>query len=149
MTWLSFIELDKAVVHVIRLASYLWLRFQSVCPLMPSLSSYCLVGLSLTLDMWYLFMAAPAKHSHCSLPWTWGISFWALAAPAPLCCCKWQNSIPFLGWVIFHCRYLLCACVSLLNVSLCSSILFPGSVTSLITNGSNSFFLVNYLSLFH
>ena len=136
------------MVHVIRVASYLWLWFQSVCPLMPSLSSYCLAGLSLTLDMWYLFMAAPAKHSHCSLPWTWGISFWALAAPGPLCCCKWQNSIPFLGWVIFHCRYLLCACVSLLNVSLCSSILFPGSVTSLITNGSNSFVLVNYLSLF-
>ena len=30
----SFIELDKAVVHVIRLASFLWLWFQSVCPLM-------------------------------------------------------------------------------------------------------------------
>ena len=34
----SFIELDKAVVHVIRLACCLWLWFQSVCPLMPSLS---------------------------------------------------------------------------------------------------------------
>ena len=33
MAWLSFIELDKAVVHVIRLASFLWLWFQSVCPL--------------------------------------------------------------------------------------------------------------------
>ena len=31
--WLSFIELDKAVAHVIRLASCLWLWFQSVCPL--------------------------------------------------------------------------------------------------------------------
>ena len=30
----SFIELDKAVVHVIRLVSFLWLWFQSVCPLM-------------------------------------------------------------------------------------------------------------------
>ena len=30
----TFIELDKAVVHVIRLASFLWLWFQSVCPLM-------------------------------------------------------------------------------------------------------------------
>ena len=37
--WLSFTELDKAVVHVIRLASFLWLWFQSVCPLMPSLST--------------------------------------------------------------------------------------------------------------
>ena len=31
--WLSFIELDKAVVHVNRLVSFLWLWFQSVCPL--------------------------------------------------------------------------------------------------------------------
>ena len=34
--WLSFIELDKAVVRVIRLTSFLWLWFQCVCPLMPS-----------------------------------------------------------------------------------------------------------------
>ena len=35
MAWLSFIELDKAVVHVIRLARFPWLWFQSVlwCPL--------------------------------------------------------------------------------------------------------------------
>ena len=35
MAWLSFIELDKAVVHLIRLASCLWLWFQSAlwCPL--------------------------------------------------------------------------------------------------------------------
>ena len=32
----SFTELDKAAVHVIRLVSFLWLWFQSVCPLMPS-----------------------------------------------------------------------------------------------------------------
>ena len=32
--WLGFTELDKAVLHVIRLASCLWLWFQSVCPLM-------------------------------------------------------------------------------------------------------------------
>ena len=30
----SLIVLDKAVVHVIRLVSFLWLWFQSVCPLM-------------------------------------------------------------------------------------------------------------------
>ena len=58
--WLSFIELDKTVVHVIRLAGFLWLRFQSVCPLMPSLSAYCLPWVSLTLDVGYLFTAAPA-----------------------------------------------------------------------------------------
>ena len=72
--WLSFIELDKAVVRVIRLASFLWLWFQSVCPPMPSLSTYCLTGVSLTLDMGCLFTAAPAECSWCSLPWTWGSS---------------------------------------------------------------------------
>ena len=30
MAWLSFIELDKVVVHVIRLVSYLWFWFQYV-----------------------------------------------------------------------------------------------------------------------
>ena len=39
MAWLSFIELDKVVVHAIRLVHFLCLRFQSVCPLMPSLST--------------------------------------------------------------------------------------------------------------
>ena len=40
---LHSIELDNAVVHVMRLVSFLWLWFQSVCPLMPSqhLLSYC------------------------------------------------------------------------------------------------------------
>ena len=41
---------------------------------MPSLSAYGLTWISLTLDVGYLFMVAPAKHSHCSLPWTWGIT---------------------------------------------------------------------------
>ena len=39
--WLSFIELEKAVVHVFRLASFLWLWFQCVCPLMISRNTYC------------------------------------------------------------------------------------------------------------
>ena len=38
--WLSFTELDKAVVRVIILATFLWLWFQSVCPLMPSHNTY-------------------------------------------------------------------------------------------------------------
>ena len=38
--WLSFIELDKAVVHVISMTSFLWLWFQCVCPLMPSHKRY-------------------------------------------------------------------------------------------------------------
>ena len=69
MTWLSFTELDKAVVCVIRLASFLWLWFQCVCPLMPSHNTYHLPWVSLTLDGGYLFMAAPAKCHLCSLPW--------------------------------------------------------------------------------
>ena len=74
MAWLSFTELDKAVAHVIRLAYCLWLWFQSVCPLIPSLSAYCLTWVSLTLDAGYLFTAAPAMHSLCSLPRVWGSS---------------------------------------------------------------------------
>ena len=36
----SFIELDKAVVHVISLVSFLWLWFHSVCPLMEKDKAY-------------------------------------------------------------------------------------------------------------
>ena len=74
MAWLSFTELDKAMVRVIRLASCLWLWFQCVCPLMPSLSTYHLTWVSLTLDVGYLFTAAPEKHSWCSFPRACGSS---------------------------------------------------------------------------
>ena len=74
--WLSFIEFNKSVVHVIRLTSCLRLWFQSVCPLMPSLSVYRLTWVSLTWDAGYFFMATPAKRSRCSWPWTWDISSW-------------------------------------------------------------------------
>ena len=71
--WLSFIELDKAVVCVIRLTSFLWIWF--VClPSDASRNTYHLTWVSLTLDVGCLFTAAPAKRSHCSLPWTRGIS---------------------------------------------------------------------------
>ena len=60
--WLSFIELDRPVVHVISMASFLWLWFQSACPLMPSLSACCFTGVSLTLNMGYLLSTA-----HCLL----------------------------------------------------------------------------------
>ena len=72
--WFSFIELDQAVVHVIRLTNFLWLWFQCVCPLMPSCNTYHLTWVSLTLDVGYLFMAAPAKRNRCSSPWMRGIS---------------------------------------------------------------------------
>ena len=61
--WLSFIELDKAMVRVIRLTSFLWLWFQCVCPLMPSCNTYHLTWVSLTLDLLLL---------------PWGISSWLL-----------------------------------------------------------------------
>ena len=41
---------------------------------MPSRNTYCIMWVSLTLDVGYLFTAAPAKRSCCSLPWTRGIS---------------------------------------------------------------------------
>ena len=74
VAWLGFIELEKAVVHTIRLASCLWLWFHSVCPLMPCLSAYHLTWVSLTLDLRCIFTAAPEKCFHCSLPSTLGSS---------------------------------------------------------------------------
>ena len=41
---------------------------------MPSCNTHHLTWVSLTLGVGYLFTAAPAKLSHCSLPWTRGIS---------------------------------------------------------------------------
>ena len=61
MAWLSFTELDKAVVRVIRLTSFLWLWFQCVCPLMPSHNTYHLTWVSLTLDVGYLFNGCSNK----------------------------------------------------------------------------------------
>ena len=70
--WLSFIELDKAVVRVIRLTIFLWLWFLCL-PSDSSWNTYHLTWVSLTLDMGYLFTAAPAKCSCCSLTWARGI----------------------------------------------------------------------------
>ena len=47
----------QAVFRVIRLASFLWLWFQCVCPLMPSRNTYHLTWVSLTLDEGYLLTA--------------------------------------------------------------------------------------------
>ena len=66
----SFIELDKAVVHVIRLVTFLWLCFQSVCPLMPSCNTYHLTWVSLTLgvgftllEYWFILETLPSIRS--------------------------------------------------------------------------------------
>ena len=40
---------------------------------MPSCNTYHLTWVSLTLGVGYLFTAAPAKRSHCSLPRTRGL----------------------------------------------------------------------------
>ena len=76
--WLSFIELDKTVVRGIRLASFLWLWFQCVCPLMPSHNICHLTWVSLILDVGYLLL------------WMWGISLWLLQQST--------DTAPYLGW---------------------------------------------------
>ena len=42
----SFLELDKSMVHVIRLTSFLWVWLQCVCPLMLSCNTYHLTYLT-------------------------------------------------------------------------------------------------------
>ena len=89
--WLSFTELDKAVVHVIKLTSFLWLWFQCICPLMPSHNTYCLTSVLLTLDVGFSSRllqqsAAAAPYlgqgisPHCCLswPWMWSRSSWLI-----------------------------------------------------------------------
>ena len=67
--WLSFIELDKAVVRVIRLTNFLWLWFEYL-PSDTSQTPTILLGLL--------------------LPRTWGISSWLLQQSAA--------AAPYLGW---------------------------------------------------
>ena len=73
MAWFHWVR-QGCVPTVIRLTSFLWVWFQCVCPLMPSCNTYHFTWVSLTLGVGYLFMVAPAKCSHCSLPWRKGIS---------------------------------------------------------------------------
>ena len=102
--WLSFIELDKAVVCVIRWPSFLWLWFQCVWLLMPSCNIYSLTWVSLTLEEGYLLMASPpdlrlavACLGRHPWPQTWGSS------SQPLGLTKWilpkrhldRDSIPW------------------------------------------------------
>ena len=88
--WLIFIELDKAVVHVIR-----WLL---VCDCDFSLSA-----------VWCPF-SAPTILLGFLLPSTWGSSSQLFCAPAPLLCCSlvaqlvknlpvmWETWVWSLGW---------------------------------------------------
>ena len=56
-------------------------------------SAYRLIGVSLTLDMWYLHTESPMKRSCHSWPWMWGISSWPLATPCHhFMANRWRNS---------------------------------------------------------
>ena len=85
----------------IRLTSFLWLWFQCVCPLMPSHNTYCLTWVSLTLDVGYLFTAAPAKRWGCpSWLWTWSSSSQLSCAPTAAAPWTWvcSSQPPPLKW---------------------------------------------------
>ena len=78
--------LSAAMVHVIRLASFLWLWFQCFCPLTPSGNTYRLKWVSLTLDVGYLLSAAAPDLGH-------GVSRlgYSSATPPPLCLNCWSK----------------------------------------------------------
>ena len=76
--WLSFIELDK--LWSVDQIGQLSVTVVSVCLPSNALSQGVPSWISLTLDVGYLFTAASAKHSCCSLLWTWGSS----SQPLPL-----------------------------------------------------------------
>ena len=115
MAWLSFIELDKAVVCMIRLASFLWLRFQCVCPLMLFCNTYHLTWFLLPctwgISSWLLQQSAVtisylgwgvSPHGFPCWPWTWSSSSWsscACAAAAP-----WNTRSPDLPLEKLICR---------------------------------------------
>ena len=75
MAWLIFIQLDKAVVHVIRLASFLWLWLQCVCLQMPSHNTYHHTWISLTFNVGYLHSCS-SKAQLLLLTLDEGISSW-------------------------------------------------------------------------
>ena len=100
--WLSFTELDKAVVWVIRLASCLWLCFHLSalwCPL-----SVPTILLGFLLPWTWGFSSRPLQQtaaatpylgcgvtplSHCSWPWMWGSSSWP-------CCHSCYACVPLI-----------------------------------------------------
>ena len=81
MTWPSWVAphsmaqshwVRQGCGPVIRLASFLWLWFQSVCPLMPSRNTYRLTRVSLTLDSGCLLTALLCRAA--AAPWARGSS---------------------------------------------------------------------------
>ena len=105
----SFIELGKAVVHVITLVSFLWLWFQSVWPLMPSLRVYRLTGVS---DLGH----GVSPHRHCSWSWMWDISSWLLPTLAP---CSLDNILKSRDITLLTKVYILKAMVFPVVMYLC------------------------------
>ena len=147
VAWLSFTvsftvrqldKLDKAVVHVIRLAGFLWLWFQSVCPLFLY-SVYCLTcfllpwtwGISSRLLQQSVAAAPDLGHgvshlSHCSWPWMWGISpglvlrclLWVFQnLHFVLCLPCLQTGLNLLLSVCLHHRFYFVDLSSLINFS--------------------------------
>ena len=118
---------------VIRLASFLWLQFYCVCPLMPSHNTYHLTWVSLTSDVGYLSRllqqsaaAAPylggGESSYCrpSWPWTWSSSSQPSRTPRSSHSCKllqplskaewsflkkWQRTLPYDPATSLLCTY--------------------------------------------
>ena len=98
---LSFIPLDKAVVPVIRLASFLWLWFQSICPWCPLSAPTVLLGFLLPwtwgISSWLLqqsaatdpyFWCGVSPFGRCSWPWMWCVSSQPLSMPVPRSLCS-------------------------------------------------------------
>ena len=121
--WLSFIELYKAMVRVIRLASFLWLWFQCVCPLTtPIVLLGFLLPWTWGLSLWLLQQstaAAPylgggvSPHGRPSWPWTWRSFSWPSCSRAAVTPWTWgcsQSSLTFANWKSSH------------NLTLCASL---------------------------
>jgi len=98
--WLSFIELDKAVAHVIRLASFLWLWF-SVFALWCTLSTPTVLlgfllpwtwGISSRLLQQSAATAPYLGRGRPSWPWTWSSSSWSSFARAAAAPWTWGSS---------------------------------------------------------
>ena len=81
---------------------------------MPSCNTYRLTWVSLTLGVGYLFTAASAKCSHCSLPWTRGISSNLFNINEFILKKKWvlgQRELCAKGCACAHACLCVCVCV--------------------------------------